>query len=45
MRRTGQPMATAFAIARPGSTVGAIRCIGQRGGVSPARRSIPDLLR
>ena len=52
-------MATAFAIARPGSIVGAIgaphdvevpidtvifRNIGLRGGVSPVRRYIPDLL-
>lgn len=56
---TGQSMATAFAIARPGSVVGAIgaphdvevpidtvifRNIGLRGGVSPVRRYIPDLL-
>jgi threonine dehydrogenase-like Zn-dependent dehydrogenase len=56
---TGQSMATAFAIARPGSIVGAIgaphdvevpidtvifRNIGLRGGVSPVRRYIPDLL-
>ncbi len=55
----GQSMATAFAIARPGSIVGAIgaphdvevpiesvifRNIGLRGGVSPVRRYIPDLL-
>jgi threonine dehydrogenase-like Zn-dependent dehydrogenase len=56
---TGQSMATAFAIARPGSIVGAIgaphdvevpidtvifRNVGLRGGVSPVRRYIPDLL-
>jgi threonine dehydrogenase-like Zn-dependent dehydrogenase len=56
---TGESMATAFAIARPGSIVGAIgaphdvevpidtvifRNIGLRGGVSPVRRYIPDLL-
>lgn len=56
---TGQSMATAFAIARPGSVVGAIgaphdvevpidtvifKNIGLRGGVSPVRRYIPDLL-
>ena len=56
---TGQSMATAFAVARPGSIVGAIgaphdvevpiesvifRNIGLRGGVSPVRRYIPDLL-
>ncbi|HXC77403.1 MAG TPA: zinc-dependent alcohol dehydrogenase family protein [Candidatus Acidoferrum sp.] len=56
---TGQSMATAFGIARPGSIVGAIgaphgvevpietvifRNIGLRGGVSPVRRYIPDLL-
>jgi threonine dehydrogenase-like Zn-dependent dehydrogenase len=56
---TGQSMATAFSIARPGSTVGAVgvphgvevpietvifRNIGLRGGVSPARIYIPDLL-
>jgi threonine dehydrogenase-like Zn-dependent dehydrogenase len=56
---TGQSMATAFAIARPGSIVGAIgaphgvevpidtvifRNIGLRGGVSPVRRYIPELL-
>jgi threonine dehydrogenase-like Zn-dependent dehydrogenase len=56
---TGQSMATAFAIARPGSTVGAVgvphgvevpietvifRNIGLRGGVSPARTYIPELL-
>ena len=56
---TGESMATAFAIARAGSTVGAVgaphdvrvpiesvifRNIGLRGGVSPARAYIPDLL-
>lgn len=56
---TGQSMATAFAIARPGSVVGAIgaphdvqvpidtvifKNIGLRGGVSPVRRYIPELL-
>lgn len=56
---TSQSMATAFAIARPGSIVGAIgaphdvevpidtvifRNVGLRGGVSPVRRYIPDLL-
>jgi len=56
---TGKSMATAFAIARPGSIVGAIgaphdvevpidtvifRNVGLRGGVSPVRRYIPDLL-
>src|SRR6184192_1335334 len=56
---TGQSMATAFAIARPGSTVGAVgaphcvdvpietvifRNIGLRGGVSPVRTYIPELL-
>jgi threonine dehydrogenase-like Zn-dependent dehydrogenase len=56
---TGQSMATAFAIARVGSVVGAIgaphhvevpietvifRNIGLRGGVSPVRRYIPELL-
>jgi threonine dehydrogenase-like Zn-dependent dehydrogenase len=56
---TGQSMTTAFAIARPGSIVGAIgaphdvevpidtvifRNVGLRGGVSPVRRYIPDLL-
>jgi threonine dehydrogenase-like Zn-dependent dehydrogenase len=56
---TGESMATAFAIARPGSIVGAIgaphgvevpidtvifRNIGLRGGVSPVRRYIPELL-
>ncbi len=56
---TGQSMATAFAIARPGSVVGAIgaphdvevpietvifKNIGLRGGVSPVRKYIPDLL-
>jgi threonine dehydrogenase-like Zn-dependent dehydrogenase len=56
---TGQSMATAFAIARVGTIVGAIgvphgvqvpietvifRNIGLRGGVSPARRYIPELL-
>lgn len=56
---TGQSMATAFGIARPGSIVGAVgaphgvevpidtvifRNIGLRGGVSPARRYIPELL-
>ena len=54
-----ESMQTAFAIARPGSIVGAIgaphgvevpintvifRNIGLRGGVSPVRRYIPDLL-
>ncbi len=52
-------MATAFAIARPGSMVGAVgaphgvevpidavifRNVGLRGGVSPARTYIPELL-
>lgn len=56
---TTQSMATAFAIARPGSIVGAIgvphgvevpidtvifRNVGLRGGVSPARRYLPELL-
>jgi threonine dehydrogenase-like Zn-dependent dehydrogenase len=56
---TNQSMATAFAIARPGSMVGAIgaphgvevpidtvifRNVGLRGGVSPVRRYIPELL-
>ncbi|HLZ70832.1 MAG TPA: alcohol dehydrogenase catalytic domain-containing protein [Dehalococcoidia bacterium] len=57
---TGQSLATALAIARAGSTVGAIgaphnidfsvmdavvyRNIGLRGGVSPARAYIPELL-
>ncbi|MGD0122520.1 MAG: alcohol dehydrogenase catalytic domain-containing protein [Candidatus Limnocylindrales bacterium] len=56
---TNQSMATAFAIARPGSVVGAIgaphdvhvpietvifRNIGLRGGVSPARRYLPELM-
>ena len=56
---TGESMATAFAIARAGSTVGAVgaphdvrvpiesvifRNIGLRGGVSPARIYIPELL-
>ncbi len=56
---TGESMATAFAIARPGSIVGAIgaphgvdvpidtvifRNVGLRGGVSPVRRYIPELL-
>jgi threonine dehydrogenase-like Zn-dependent dehydrogenase len=57
---TGQSLQTALAIARPGSTVGAIgaphgidfpvmdsvvyRNIGLRGGVSPARTYIPELL-
>ncbi len=56
---TGESMATAFAIARAGSTVGAVgaphdvrvpieavifRNIGLRGGVSPARVYIPELL-
>ena len=56
---TGQSMDTAFAIARPGSVVGAVgaphgvevpigtvivKNIGLRGGVSPARRYIPELL-
>jgi len=56
---TGQSMDTAFAIARPGSIVGAVgaphgveipigtviaKNIGLRGGVSPARRYIPELL-
>ena len=56
---TGQSMATAFAIARPGSIVGAVgaphdvevpidtvifRNVGLRGGVSPVRRYIPELL-
>jgi threonine dehydrogenase-like Zn-dependent dehydrogenase len=56
---TNQSMATAFAIARPGSTVGAIgaphgievpidtviyRNVGLRGGVSPARKYLPELL-
>jgi threonine dehydrogenase-like Zn-dependent dehydrogenase len=56
---TNQSMATAFAIARPGSVVGAIgaphgvevpietvifRNVGLRGGVSPARIYIPELM-
>jgi len=56
---TNQSMATAFAIARPGSIVGAIgaphgvvvpiemvifRNVGLRGGVSPARVYIPELM-
>jgi threonine dehydrogenase-like Zn-dependent dehydrogenase len=56
---TGQSMATAFSIARPGSIVGAVgaphgvevpidtvifRNVGLRGGVSPARRYIPELI-
>jgi threonine dehydrogenase-like Zn-dependent dehydrogenase len=56
---TNQSMATAFAIARPGSIVGAIgaphgvqvpietvtfRNVGLRGGVSPARRYLPELM-
>src|SRR5207253_7151967 len=56
---TGESMKTAFAIARPGSIVGAIgaphgvevpietvifRNVGLRGGVSPVRRYIPELL-
>ena len=56
---TGESMATAFAIARPGTIVGAVgaphdvrvpiesvifRNIGLRGGVSPARVYIPELL-
>ena len=56
---TNQSMATAFAIARPGSIVGAIgaphgvvvpietvifRNVGLRGGVSPARVYLPELM-
>jgi threonine dehydrogenase-like Zn-dependent dehydrogenase len=56
---TNQSMATAFAIARSGSMVGAIgaphgvevpietvifRNVGLRGGVSPARRYLPELV-
>jgi threonine dehydrogenase-like Zn-dependent dehydrogenase len=56
---TNQSMATAFAIARPGSVVGAVgaphgvvvpietvifRNVGLRGGVSPARVYIPELM-
>ena len=56
---TNQSMATAFAIARPGSIVGAVgaphgvvvpietvifRNVGLRGGVSPARVYIPELM-
>jgi threonine dehydrogenase-like Zn-dependent dehydrogenase len=57
---TGESLATALAIARPGSVVGAVGAphgidvpimdrvvygnIGLRGGVSPARRYIPELL-
>lgn len=56
---TGQSMATAFGIARPGAIVGAVgaphgvevpietvifRNVGLRGGVSPARRYIPELM-
>src|SRR5437868_2301279 len=56
---TGQSMATALGIARPGSVVGVVgvphdienpmetvifRNIGLRGGVSPARAYIPELL-
>jgi threonine dehydrogenase-like Zn-dependent dehydrogenase len=56
---TGQSMATAFSIARVGSTVGAVgpphevqvpietvifRNIALRGGLSPVRRYIPELL-
>ena len=56
---TNQSMATAFAIARPGSIVGAIgaphgvvvpietvifRNVGLRGGVSPARIYLPELM-
>jgi threonine dehydrogenase-like Zn-dependent dehydrogenase len=56
---TNQSMATAFAIARSGSVVGAIgaphgvvvpietvifRNVGLRGGVSPARRYLPELM-
>jgi len=55
---TAQAITTAFAIARPGSTVGMVgvphggvpvpealfRNVGWRGGPSPARIYIPDLL-
>jgi threonine dehydrogenase-like Zn-dependent dehydrogenase len=56
---TNQSMATAFAIARPGSIVGAVgaphgvvvpietvifRNVGLRGGVSPARTYLPELM-
>jgi threonine dehydrogenase-like Zn-dependent dehydrogenase len=56
---TNESMATAFAIARPGSIVGAIgaphgvvvpietvifRNVGLRGGVSPARTYLPELM-
>ena len=56
---TGESLRTAFAIARSGSTVGAVgvphgaevpidtvifRNVGLRGGVSPARRYIPELM-
>ncbi|TMD26491.1 MAG: zinc-binding dehydrogenase, partial [Chloroflexi bacterium] len=49
---TGESMNTAFAIARPGSVVGAIvpietvifRNVGLRGGVAPVRRYLPELL-
>jgi threonine dehydrogenase-like Zn-dependent dehydrogenase len=56
---TNQSMATAFAIARPGSVVGAVgaphgvvvpietvifRNVGLRGGVSPARVYMPELM-
>jgi threonine dehydrogenase-like Zn-dependent dehydrogenase len=56
---TNQSMATAFAIARPGSVVGAVgaphgvvvpietvifRNVGLRGGVSPARTYLPELM-
>ena len=56
---TNQSMATAFAIARSGSVVGAVgaphdvhvpietvifRNVGLRGGVSPARRYLPELM-
>jgi len=56
---TNQSMATAFAVARPGSIVGAIgaphgvvvpietvifRNVGLRGGVSPARVYLPELM-